>query len=348
MQILIIRLSSIGDVVHALPAVGALRDRYPGCRISWLVEDQAADLLRGYQGIDRVIAVRKWRLLGDIRSLRFGQALSVAQELLHELRQDHYDLVIDFQGLLKSGVLACLARGKRRLGYANAREGSHLFYSERAPAPAFHDHAIARHMALLQVLGISDVPVSFAFYFGPDITARVDAICYQEAIDSGRPAVCFNPATTWPTKLWEQDKAARLCALLHEQCGAQVLLVGAAGDQARLEQIRSLAGPGARNLAGRLSLRELACQVSRSDLMISMDSGPMHIACAVGTPVVALFGPTAPWRTGPFGSGHSVVRTALACSPCFQRGHCPEEHHRCMRDITVEEVFAVCCNYIKT
>jgi lipopolysaccharide heptosyltransferase II len=203
-------------------------------------------------------------------------------------------------------------------------------------------------MALLQALGIGDVPVSFAFGFGPDIAARVDAICSQEEIDSTRPFVCFSPATTWPTKLWAQDKAARLCGLLHEQCNAQVLLVGAADDYGRLDQVRSLAGPGARNLAGRLSLRELACLVSRADLMLSMDSGPMHIACAVGAPVVALFGPTAPWRTGPFGSGHSVVRRALACSPCFQRSQCPEGHHRCLRDITVEEVFAVCCNYIKT
>jgi len=347
MKILIIRLSSIGDVVHALPAVPALRDRYPGCRISWLVEDQAADLIRDYQGIDHVIVFHKGHGIAALRSRRFGQAFGMVRELWRALRQDRYDLILDFQGLLKSGLLAGLARGKRRLGFANAREGSHLFYSERAPAPAFHDHAIARHMALLRMLGISDVPGSFAFAFSPEIAARVETLYDQEAIDSSRRLVCVCPAARWATKQWASDRVARLCALLHERCGAQVLLAGGASDRESLEQIRIGAGPLARNLAGRLSLREFACLVSRSTLMLSVDSGPMHIACAVGTPVVALFGPTAPWRTGPFGFGHSVVRKALACSPCFQRRRCPEGHHRCMGDITVEEVFAICCNYLE-
>ena len=144
------------------------------------------------------------------------------------------------------------------------------------------------------------------------------------------------------TKLWPLEQAAELCKKLQREYGCHVLLVGHASERERTKHIVALSGGSARSLAGRTGLGELACLIRKADLMISMDSGPMHIACALGTPGVAIFGPTSPERTGPFGENWRVVRKALACSPCFARGRCPEGHHRCMKNITAEEVLEAC------
>ncbi len=245
-------------------------------------------------------------------------------------------------------MLVLVSRGSRKIGFGNAREGAAFFYTERAPAPAFHDHALQRHLALLELLGITKAPVLFSPLFNRKEEEQVDRLLENEQADRGKNLVCLHPCARWKTKLWGPEKTARLCDLLHKETGCQVLLVGSADEQAGLEHIARLAGGHAKNMAGKTSLRELAALLSRSALLVSTDSGPLHLACAAGTPVAGLFGPTAPWRTGPFGERHTVVRQELACSPCFKRQKCPEGHHRCMQDIMVEDVFKVCCNYLKS
>jgi 3-deoxy-D-manno-octulosonic-acid transferase/heptosyltransferase-1 len=347
MNILIIRLSSIGDVVHTLSAVEPLRQHFPGCTITWVVEEKAEDLIKGYPGIDRVIVSRRKQWLEDLHNFKFYHLTRNVREFLKELRRDHYDIIIDFQGLFKSGILAFLARGKRKVGYKNAREASTMFYSEKAPPPDFNDHAIKRHMALIHYLGVKESPNSFSLPFGKEDKDNLEKLFDNEHVNRNKPVVCFHPSAVWATKRLAQEKVARLCDMLQEEFKCQILFVGTAEEKEYLDHICSLLNGEAKNLAGKTSLRELACLVSKSDLMVSMDSGPMHITCAVGTPVVALFGPTAPWRTGPFGDNYSVIRKELPCSPCFKKRECPEGHHRCMNDITVEDVFKVCCNYLE-
>ncbi|MCX5901313.1 MAG: lipopolysaccharide heptosyltransferase I, partial [Proteobacteria bacterium] len=144
MKILVIRLSAIGDVVHTLPAVQLLKKYLPGCRITWLVEEFAADLIAGYEGIDAVIVSKRTSWLQTLRTGNAAAACTEAAAFFRELRREEYDLVLDFQGLFKSGMLAGLARGKRKIGFAHAREGAPLFYTEKAPEPEFNDHAITR------------------------------------------------------------------------------------------------------------------------------------------------------------------------------------------------------------
>jgi heptosyltransferase I len=346
MKILVIRLSAIGDVVHTLPAVHLLKKRLPGCSITWVVEEAAADFISGYEGIDAVIVSKR---MSWLRALRAGSAVAACKEaaaFVRELRRYESDLVLDFQGLFKSGILAGLARGKRKIGFARAREGASFFYTEHAPSPDFNDHAIVRHMGLLRSLGITDDAVVFSQLWGKQEEESVQKLLCGHDPDSAVPLIIVHPCAAWPTKCWDAGSMAMVCDSLRKTYDARIVFVGAAAEHIHVSGIISrMTGP-AINFAGRTTLRELACLLARSSFMVAMDSGPMHLACAVGTPVVALFGPTAPWRTGPFGQRHSVIRKELACSPCYRKKKCPQGHHRCMADITVEEVLHVCSNYL--
>jgi heptosyltransferase I len=345
-KVLVLRLSAIGDVVHTLPAVHLLKKHLPGCSITWVVEESAADLIAGYAGIDAVIVSRRTAWARALRKGDTGEALTEAIAFLRELRRDKYDLVLDFQGLFKSGVLAGLARGKRKIGFASAREGAAFFYTHYAPAPDFNDHAIVRHMGLLRYLGINDAAVAFSPLWGASDEESIHRLLGGHQAQDSSPLIMVHPSAAWPTKCWDAGKMAMVCDSLRRMYGASIVFAGAAAEQKQVSSIIAGMAEPARSLAGCTTLRELACLIARSSLMVAMDSGPMHLASAVGTPVVALFGPTAPWRTGPFGSRHSVIRKELACSPCYKKKKCPQGHHRCMADITVEEVLQACSLYL--
>lgn len=346
MRILIIRLSAIGDVVHTLPAVHLLKTHLPGCRITWVVEAAAAELVAGYAGIDEVLVSKRRQWLRLARAGSAAAAFGQAAAFLRRLRQAEYDLVLDFQGLFKSAVLAGLARGRRKIGFADAREMAPLFYTERAAAPAFDDHAIRRHMGLVRHLGIDDDRTVFSPLWGPaDAAAAAGLVAELGAAGQG-PLVCVHPGAAWPTKLWSGERLAVLCGRLRRDFGARIAFTGAPAERGCVAGIVERLPAPVLNLAGRTGLRELACLFARADLVITLDSGPLHLACAAGAPAVALFGPTAPWRTGPFGPRAAVVRKELACSPCYKRKVCPLGHHRCMQGITVEDVYGACAAYL--
>ena len=346
MKILIIRLSAIGDVVHTLPAVHLLKKHLPGCRITWVVEEAAAELIEGYEGIEAVIVSKRKSWLQALRTGSAAAACKEAAAFVRELRRDEYDLVLDFQGLFKSGLLAGLARGKRTIGFAHAREGAAFFYTEEAPEPEFNKHAITRHMGLVRYCGITDDATVFSPLWGQQEQESVRRLLGPHAPDSAGPLIVVHPCAAWPTKCWNAAHVAAVCDRLQKKYDARIVFAGSAAEHILVSSIIAGMTEPALSLAGRTTLRELACLLASSSLMVAMDSGPMHLACAVGTPVVALFGPTAPWRTGPFGSRHSVIRKELACSPCYKKKACPLGHHRCMADITVEDVLKVCSNYL--
>ncbi len=348
MQILIIRLSSIGDVIHTLPAVGQIRRSCPHSVITWVAEQPGADLLMSCEWVDNVIVFPRRRsgVRGAIRNPVAAAAGVTA--FLRTLRSQRYDLVIDFQGLAKSGVITLAARGDRKVGFSHAREGSRFAYHEAAPAPDFFDHGIERHMSMTGYLGMRDAAVRFPRFFTSSDRQAVSRLLSAEGIGAERPYVCVHPAARWPTKLWPIESAAALCAAITRTYGISVLLVGDQSQRSRSDDICSRAGSSVINVAGRTSLCELACLINGAALMVSMDSGPLHLACAVDTPTVGLFGPTDPRRTGPFGERSSVVHKALSCRPCLKKNRCPRGHYRCMRDITVEEVFQLCSNYLNS
>ncbi|MEW6665977.1 MAG: lipopolysaccharide heptosyltransferase I [Thermodesulfobacteriota bacterium] len=343
-SILIVKLSAIGDVVHTLPLLEVLRKSFPGARIDWLVEEEAARIVEGHGDIDRVIVSRRkpWQR-GLLRS---GQRAGSAREILgflRELRSREYDLVIDMQGLLKSGILTGLSRGRRKIGFTWAREGSTLFLSE-APYPVDQrrQHAVERYLKTAEILGCPVRSWQGRIPVLESDREQVDALLRELGLEEKR-LVAVNPVARWETKLWEEEKFALLADRLRDELGLSVLFTGSAGDRAVIERILGKMRGVAFNLAGRTGLKALAQLYSLCGAVVSTDTGPMHIAAAMNRPVVALFGPTAPWRTGPYGQGHRVIREEMECSPCLRK-RC--SHRSCMRSITVETVFRAVENVV--
>jgi lipopolysaccharide heptosyltransferase I len=348
MRILIIRLSALGDIVHTLPAVRLLKKHLPGCRITWAVERASAGLLRGYEGIDELLVSDRSEWIGLLRAGSFREAAARGRDFAAQLRSREYDLVLDFQGLFKSAVLAGLSRGSRKLGFAGARELAPLFYSELAPAPDFNEHAITRHMGLLRHLGLPDGPPEFSRLWGPEDERAVTELLAENGIGPDDRLAVVHPDSAWPTKRWPAASLAAAADGLRKRFSVRIVFVGAGPAREQAATIMAgMHGPSL-DLTGRTGLRELAFLLSRASLVLSTDSGPLHLACAVGAPAVALFGPTAPGRTGPFGRRCTVVSKGLSCSPCFKRKACPLGHHRCMGALEVEEVLAACAAYLTT
>jgi heptosyltransferase-1 len=398
LNILIVKLSAIGDVVHTLPSLAALRRCCPDADISWVVEEAAADLLADHPDLNRVIVSGRKRW---IRDLRRGKIAAPSREMLsffRDLRSRRYDLVIDFHGLLKSAFIVLLSGGKRKLGYDSLQEGSGLFYNEKIPED-MRKHAVDRYLDLVRhVAGgseaacpaetpelksssanhgessilkrnkplrfcslpprqaaVNEIAGEFRIAVGEKEERRVAALLNENSAilttaekgadgggaysggekEEGLHFVAVNPVAFWETKLWEDEKFAELCDRIRTELGIGVVLTG--GEAGPLDRIRERMKTAAVNLGGRTTLRELACLYRQASLVVTTDSGPMHIAAAVGAPVVALFGPTDPDRTGPCGPGHRVIRSGLSCMPCFRK-QC--DTVRCMREIGVAEVFA--------
>jgi 3-deoxy-D-manno-octulosonic-acid transferase/heptosyltransferase-1 len=341
MKILIVKLSAIGDVIHTLPALCALRRHWPAAQIDWVVEEAAADLVVGHPDLDRVMVSRRKAWIRDLKD-RFRRKAAVAEikRFIGELRHTRYDLILDFQALLKSALVVAAARGRRKVGFGPGlehMEHSYHVLTERIRPPSMEVHALTRNLMMVQALG---VPVSAVDYrlpvTGADRTA-VDRLLRSGGFDDTRPLMAINPVAQWPTKLWPENRFALLADELATRYDASVVFTGGGGDRRVVERIIGAMKQPALDLSGRTSLKQLAALYQRARLVVSTDTGPMHLAAAIGTPVVALFGPTAPWRTGPFGPGHQIVRAPAPCAPCFKR-RC--DIGGCMDRISVERVLA--------
>jgi heptosyltransferase I len=289
----------------------------------WLVEEAQAPLLAGHPALDEVWAVPR------ISPGKKGAARDLKKmwRAARRLRAEPFDLVIDLQGLMKSALWVALARSPRKLGYDRTRELSWLALTERLPPYDPEAHAVLRYLNLARYLGAPGGPPRFRL--GLSLAQNLGHLL---PLAGGRPLAVLHPGARWPTKLWPAGHWARLADWLAREHGFQVAVTGSPADRGLVGEIIGQADIQPLNLAGRTTLADLASVLKAARLAVTADTGPMHLAAALGTPVAALFGPTAPWRTGPFGDGHEVVRSALPCSPCFRR-QCPEP--RCLTDLPV-------------
>lgn len=335
-SILIVKLSAIGDVVHALAFLQVLRGRFPRARIDWLVEEAAQPLIEGHPAIDKVLLCRRksWERTLKHRPGSLGPLREV-WVFLRELRSFEYDLVVDLQGLLKSGVLVGLSRGKRKIGMTGSREGAGLFLNERAIPVNYEEHAVDRYLRVAEYLGCRTDLWDGRIPFTEAERRSVDMMLARAGVGE-EPLVAINPVARWQTKLWDPERFADLAGRMRKELGCRVVFTGGATDRPVIHDICRMMEGFPLNLAGRTTLKELACLYTRCRLLITTDTGPMHMAVAMGRPVVALFGPTAPWRTGPYGKGHRVIRSGVECSPCFKK-RC--SHMTCMKEIGVGDVF---------
>ncbi|HUJ11677.1 MAG TPA: glycosyltransferase family 9 protein [Verrucomicrobiae bacterium] len=310
MRILVIKPSSLGDVVHALPAVSLIRRHFPEAHIAWLIRDSLVSLLKNCPIINERIKFRR-------------HEMATFPSLLWQLHRGRFDMVIDLQGLFRSGVMAAAARAPRRIGLSDAREGARWFYNEVVPVQ--RAHAIERYLLAAKHLGCEMTPVEFPL--GISSRVRTEGL------------IAVHPSARWKTKLWGDSRFAELVRRLPSQ---RVIVTGSVADRQRCDWIAQ----GRRNIAGGTDLFELTELYSRCSVVITNDSGPMHIAAAVGTPVVAIFGPTDPELTGPFGKQHVVLRAGIACSPCL-KDHCSHTPRmECMSLVTVDQVLAAAKPFI--
>ena len=316
-NILIVKLSAIGDVIHTLPSLRALRKLYPEAHITWVVEAAAADLVQGHPDLNRVLIFNRKQWIARLKKGRLlRKTFAEIRQFLKLLHDRPYDLVIDFHGLFKSSIVVWLSRGKRKLGYDSMQELSGLFLNEKITED-MGKHAVDRYLDFIKHLGGQPVKeTDFLVAIGPENVKKVKTLLQANDITGEEQFIAISPTALWDTKMWEDDKFAELCDRLIRETGEKLVFTGAADDHA-IQRIRSMMREKSVDLSGRTSLKDLAYLFQLAAVVITTDSGPMHLAAAVKTPVVALFGPTAPERTGPYGSNHTVVRTGIACSPCF-------------------------------
>ncbi len=320
-RILIVLFGAIGDVVRALPLAQRIRAGWPGCEIAWTVEAAAAPMLEHHPAIDRVITVdRTYRGLPP---------------LLRELRAFGPDVSLDLQRLLKSGIASWGSRAPRRIGFHwdNSREANWFFNNETIGPVDRFTAKIDHYMAFADLLGLPDAPISFGLTPTDAERRQVDDLLADVTGDF----VAFFVGASWETKLWHAAPAAEVVDRLAER-GMTAVLLGAPGDVATAREIATAARSNPVDLTGRTSLRDLIGIFERAAIALGPDSGPMHIAAAVGTPVVSLFGATSPKRSAPYAFEHLVLEGEAPCRPCYSRS-CDIDRE-CMKAITAERVLS--------
>lgn len=322
---LIVRLGSLGDVIHGIPAAAALRAAYPDARIDWAVDPRYLPILALATCVDRGIPA-------DPRMLARGRDRAQFLGVLRELRRSRYDAVFDLQGLLKSAVLARAAGGRRTIGFprAHLREPlARLFYTD-APDPGSKPHVIYKNLALLAAVGIQDQEVRFPLAIPR--TPTVDATVGRFGSDG---FAIMNPGAAWPNKQWPPDRFGRIAAAIHRRHGWRSLVLWGPGEESIASAVVA-ASSGTAEVSPPTTIADLFGIARCARLVISGDTGPLHIAAAVGTPVVSLFGPTQPARNGPW-SVYDVTLSRVDQCACLYERRC-RRATPCINDISVEEV----------
>jgi heptosyltransferase I len=336
MRILIVKLGSIGDIVHTLPALAALRAGFPDSEISWVVERNLSEILRDNPLLDRLIEVDTKVLR---RGLMSGETLRAPRQQLRRLRASAFDVALDFQGLLKSASIARLSGARRVFGYSRAglREpASSIFLSKRISVPK-QVHVIRKGLLLVEGAMRISVPEDAQQFSFPIVVSPAEENAAREAADAGGGKYAIvNPGGGWPTKLWSADRFGKLADALWSSYGMTSLVTYGPGEEALADAVRASSETGrARPVS--LSLKAFYSLAKGARVYVGGDTGPTHLAVAAGAPVVGLFGPTEWWRNGsPRAEDICVERTDIDCRVDCHRRSCSK--WICM-DIEVQRVF---------
>ncbi|HYH66717.1 MAG TPA: glycosyltransferase family 9 protein [Urbifossiella sp.] len=328
-RIALIKPSALGDVVHALPVLSALRRTFPAARITWVVNAAYEPLLAGHPDLtdtlpfDRGAARKGWRA-----------AAAYSTRFVAELRRRRFDLVLDLQGLLRSGLMTLATGARRRVGFANAREGARYAYTQRVKVPdADRIHAVDRYWRVAEAVGAGDGPKRF------HVPLRPDAVSWANDTLAAfpRPRIAVGVGARWVTKRWPPEHFAELLRRAQARAGGSAVFVGG-GDDTPMSQeaARGLAGP-ALDLTGKTSLPHLAAVLAACDVMLSNDTGPLHLAAALGRPCVAPYTCTRAAKHGPYGSPGGGVETTVPCAGSYLKA-CPNGTI-CFADLTPDRLW---------
>jgi heptosyltransferase-1 len=331
-KILIVRLSALGDIVHALPVLAAIKGATPDAQVDWLVEENYAPILALATGLNRRVIVRAGACRETPDSIAFTGGAGYLRAARY-LRAQRYDLALDLQGLLKSAVWARASGARRVVGFDRAHLREELaasFYSESV-LPDGSGHVMRKNLSILSALDIA-VPEAELLLRPAATPEMVKSI---QAAGGADGYIVINPGAAWPNKCWPPDRFGAVANALRDRTGLHSLVTWGPKERALADAVSQASG-GAATAAPATSVSDLAALMRSAALVISGDTGPLHIAAAVGTPIVGLFGPTRPERNGPWDPRDVVISRAETCV-CHHKRQC-QRGAPCINDIAVEQV----------
>lgn len=336
-RIALLKPSSLGDIIHALPVLTALRQRYPHAHITWIVNRAYAPLLHGHRDLDDILSF-------DRRASRRGWGRAVRSSLgfLRALRQRRFDLAIDLQGLLRTAVMMAATGAARRVGLSTAREGAVWTYTDVVRVSDFNAlHAVDRCWRVAEAFGVGDGPKEF------HIPIAEEARCWAEATTNGspRPWLMLAPGARWMTKRWPPEHFAALARRVGDTFGGTVFLVGGAEETTAATAVRrALSGPTC-DLTGQTTLPRLAALLERADVMLANDTGPLHLAAALGRPIVAPYTCTSVRLNGPYPAQPGALETTVPCRGSYLK-RC--SRLECMTELTPERLWPALAGVLRS
>jgi heptosyltransferase I len=326
-RVCLIKPSSLGDVVHAFPVLSSLRKLWPEAHLAWVVNRGLRGLLDGHPDLDEVIPFDRSRM-----KVSPDGVASIARFLL-DLRRRRFDLAIDLQGLLRSGVMTAATGAPVRVGLAGSREGSRHFYTHRINSPRGEAHAVDRLLAVAESFGAEVSSPRFRVAIGSDDEKWAE----ETLVDLPRPLIAVNVGARWLTKRWPPEHFASVARRAVLERGAGLVLVGSPEDRLLVDALKVELGPmDYLDLCGQTTLPRLAAISSRVDVFLSNDTGPLHLAAATGTRVLGVYTCTSPARTGPYGPSARAIASCVWCAPSFVKT-CPRLE--CMSELTPDRVW---------
>ncbi|MER3474304.1 MAG: hypothetical protein C4335_09800 [Armatimonadota bacterium] len=332
-RVAIVKLSSIGDVVHALPVSSALKRSFPHLQITWITEERCAEMVTGNPYLHEVLTIpgKAWR-----RGVWKPRTWRELRQTVSLLRSRRIQMTIDLQGLLKSAVVAWLTGAPVRIGYYWQREGAGLF-NRVVPKEPTSVHVVQEYLDVARYLGAQTEPVEFPLYIPPEADERVRRLLHDGGIPSAEGFISINPSAGQPFKRWRTERWAELITRIDQRYHLPVVLVGATADRPLAEDIRARTATPFVDMVGKTNLKELSALLRRSLLHICGDTGSAHLSVALGRPVIGLYGPTNHRRTSPYGQENRIITHQDRCPVCTSRKP-RREHSDCMDMITVPEV----------
>lgn len=330
-RVLVIKLKQPGDVLVSTPVIGAIHEAWPGAQVSLLVPRGTEDMVVDHPGVHRVFVL-------DRRGTSWGELW----RLLRELRRERFELALELSGGDRGAFFAWASGARERVGFARPRQPFWQrfgLFTRLLPRPSVEMHLVEQNLEALRALGAKPHNPRLAFYWSDEVEAKVGGLLAEFGLTAKIFAV-VHPGAGWRFKCWTPAGYARVIEALEEEWGLPVVVTGSQAplEQELLRDILAQCRIRPRNLVGRLTFKELGAIITKARLFFGADSAPMHLAAAVGTPAVALFGPSGDFNWGPWGEGHLVIKKGWDCQPCGRDGCEGSKISRCLTDLTPEEV----------
>lgn len=346
-KVLIIRLSALGDTIHTLPLANALKKEYPVVRLDWIVEDKASTFIKNNPLIDKMYEIPKSKFRKEKNPIK---KLCEFMSIIKDIRKEKYDIVLDTQQLLKSGIILGLSGGKRKITLDDGREFSFLFANEiiKTGRKQFdiNYHVVKRNLEFAKYLGVKDLKEEFVI---PDFSGKYseNVLAVLEKIDKTKKTILIAPATTWDNKHWTIENWVEILNEFSPYCN--ILITATEKEKELINKIMTLTdNSNIINLAGKTSLKDMVLLAKNVDVVISPDSGSAHVAwCSGAKSIVTLFFATSARRTAPYGKNYYSISSSANCSPCMKKKCSQNEKNHCINGINAKEVINIVKNVLQ-